>query len=230
MEPTTSTLLSLSILVLFAWATRVMLVLRAAKSKIWSKPVRTMVVLGSGGHTAEMLSLLRGMDRHSFAPLLYVLANSDRTSAARVHEFESNRFAALQQSSVSTGTATTTAGKDSCQIYRVPRSREVGQSYFSSLWTTLFALFHSLFLVFRTRPTLILCNGPGTCIPICAAGWLLMLTGVQRVKVIYVESVARVQTLSLSGRILVHFADEFLVQWPQLAEKYPRAKYIGRLC
>ena len=42
--------------------------------------------------------------------------------------------------------------------------------------------------------------------------------------------VRRVQ-LSLSGKILVHFADQFLVQWPQLAERYPgKARYIGRLC
>ena len=34
---------------------------------------------------------------------------------------------------------------------------------------------------------------------------------------IYIESWARVRTLSLSGRILKPLVDRFLVQWPQLA-------------
>ena len=33
-----------------------------------------------------------------------------------------------------------------------------------------------------------------------------------------------------AGRIMINFADEFLVQWPQLAEAFPKARYIGRLC
>ena len=47
----------------------------------------------------------------------------------------------------------------------------------------------------------------------------------------YVESIARVRSLSLTGKLLYVFrlADEFLVQWPQLAEIFPRTKFIGRI-
>lgn len=47
----------------------------------------------------------------------------------------------------------------------------------------------------------------------------------------YIESIARVKTLSLSGKILYVFrlADDFVVQWPQLVQKYPRSIYIGRV-
>jgi UDP-N-acetylglucosamine:LPS N-acetylglucosamine transferase len=38
----------------------------------------------------------------------------------------------------------------------------------------------------------------------------------------------RVTTLSLSARIAARFADQVLVQWPELAEKYPQTKYIAR--
>ena len=44
------------------------------------------------------------------------------------------------------------------------------------------------------------------------------------------ESIARVDSLSLSGKLLVRTADRFLVQWPQLAKKYTKAEYIGRVC
>ena len=48
-------------------------------------------------------------------------------------------------------------------------------------------------------------------------------------RLVYVESIARVDTLSLSGKILYKIADQFFVQWPQLQAKYPRALFVGRL-
>lgn len=43
------------------------------------------------------------------------------------------------------------------------------------------------------------------------------------------ESFARVTALSLSGRILIWIADRFLVQWPELAKRYPKVEYVGIL-
>lgn len=181
-------------------------------------PIHTMAVLGSGGHTAEMLSLLRGLDAATYAPRDYVLATSDHTSAARIEAFEQQRAGAASDVALSH------------QLLRLPRSREVGQSYSSSVLTTLYACVHAGALVLRRRPSLLLCNGPGTCIPVCAAAFALRLLGIKYVTIMYVESICRVQTLSMSGRILLQFADHFLVQWPQLAAKYPKARFIGRLC
>ena len=50
-------------------------------------------------------------------------------------------------------------------------------------------------------------------------------------KVIYVESIARVAKLSLSGWILYnsHLTDAVFVQWPELQAKYPRSIYAGRV-
>ena len=58
--------------------------------------------------------------------------------------------------------------------------------------------------------------------------WLLSVSGISPCKIVFVESLCRVQTLSLTGKILQYFADEVLVQWPDLALKYPRTKYIGK--
>jgi hypothetical protein len=57
------------------------------------------------------------------------------------------------------------------------------------------------------RPDVILCNGPGTCIPLCAAAFALRMlspvfprwAGGSAPAVVYVESIARVASLSLSG-------------------------------
>lgn len=50
-------------------------------------------------------------------------------------------------------------------------------------------------------------------------------------QIVYIESIARVKSLSLSGNILYHLriADLFLVQWPVLQEIYPWSKHCGRL-
>lgn len=115
--------------------------------------------------------------------------------------------------------------------YTIPRSREVGQSYLTSVATTLYAFAFAASLVFRELPDVVLVNGPGTCIPICAAALLLRLAGVRDSRIIYVESVARVRSLSLSGRILYasRAADALYVQWPQLQARHPRSIYVGRV-
>lgn len=51
----------------------------------------------------------------------------------------------------------------------------------------------------------------------------------RRPKIVFVESICRVETLSLSGKILRFLPVEILVQWPQLTEIYPKTQYIGRL-
>ena len=51
------------------------------------------------------------------------------------------------------------------------------------------------------------------------------------IRIVYVESIARVASLSLSGKILYHarMADAFFVQWPDLQRRFPRSRYKGRL-
>ena len=53
--------------------------------------------------------------------------------------------------------------------------------------------------------------------------------GVKDVRFVYVESLARVKTLSLTGKMVYRFTDVFLVQWPDVVEKYPLAIYRGIL-
>ena len=52
---------------------------------------------------------------------------------------------------------------------------------------------------------------------------------VKDVKLVYVESICRVKTLSLTAKILYYVVDRLIVQWPDLYEKYERAVYLGRI-
>ncbi|KAJ6232600.1 glycosyl transferase-related [Anaeramoeba flamelloides] len=182
-----------------------------------NEQVRVLSVLGSGGHTPEMLKLLEtlfiGEERNY--QISFVIASSDKTSQHKAKAF-SKKFKEK-------------FGIDDIQIYLVPRSRKVGQSYFSSIFTTLYASFFSFKIVVLENPKLVLCNGPGTCVPIALAAFLLRIISIKFIDVIYIESIARVKRLSLSGRILYPIADRFIVQWESLTSKYKKVEYIGRL-
>ena len=181
-----------------------------------SKPCKTAVVLGSGGHTAEMMCILEGLNLANYTPRLYIVAKGDRISLQKLEAFE---------------TSNETFGTESVLVKIIPRARKVLQSYFTSIFTTILAILSSFSLVISFKPDLVLCNGPGTCIPICLWAYLLKFLCVKDIKIIYVESLCRVQRLSLSGLILyyLYIADCIFVQWPRLKELYPRTRFFGRV-
>lgn len=44
---------------------------------------------------------------------------------------------------------------------------------------------------------------------------------------IYIESFAKLNNKSVTGKMVYPFADYFLVQWPEMKEIYPNALYHG---
>ena len=46
-------------------------------------------------------------------------------------------------------------------------------------------------------------------------------------KVIYIESIARINSPSLTGQLIYPFIKDFYVQWPQGKKFFPKAKYAG---
>jgi UDP-N-acetylglucosamine:LPS N-acetylglucosamine transferase len=76
-------------------------------------------------------------------------------------------------------------------------------------------------LLRRERPDAILSTGAGLAVPFFIAGRVLGIRSV------YVESVTRTESLSLSGRIVYPIASSFFVQWPAVAERFKKARYEG---
>ncbi|XP_006114197.2 UDP-N-acetylglucosamine transferase subunit ALG14 [Pelodiscus sinensis] len=177
-------------------------------------PLSLLVVAGSGGHTTEMLRLLGSLSL-SYSPRHYIFADSDKMSEDKIRSFEQNRAETFSNFQFT--------------LNRIPRCREVQQSWSSSILTTLYSVLYSFPLTFRLKPDLILCNGPGTCVPVCISALLLDILALRKVIIVYVESICRVETLSLAGKILYYFSDYFIVQWPALKEKYPKSVYLGRI-
>jgi UDP-N-acetylglucosamine:LPS N-acetylglucosamine transferase len=76
-------------------------------------------------------------------------------------------------------------------------------------------------LLRRHRPAVVLTTGAAIAFPFA---WLGRLFGAH---VIYVESVTRISTPSLTLRLVRKAADRIYVQWPDLLEQLPEARYDG---
>lgn len=81
--------------------------------------------------------------------------------------------------------------------------------------------FKSLYYYIKIRPKFIITTGAHTAGPMCCIGKLF------RSKIIFIESMANVSTKTVTGRIIYHFADLFIVQWESMLKLYPKAKYGG---
>lgn len=179
---------------------------------------KVAVFLGSGGHTTEMLQLLSTLPVKRYSPRIYIITSGDRFSHAKAIEAEGRKEDELKQKIQSGGTD----NKDDFLFITLPRARNVHQAWLSTPLTVLIALiscFKHIVLPSFLRSSsplfadLILMNGPGTCVPIVASVWILRFFGLPSPKMIYVESFARVRSLSLTAKILRYFVDRFVVQW-----------------
>jgi beta-1,4-N-acetylglucosaminyltransferase len=75
----------------------------------------------------------------------------------------------------------------------------------------------------KEKPSVIISTGAGVGVPFLYLGRLM---GIQT---IYIESLARITNLSLTGRLVYPVVHAFYVQWPELAEKYTRAQFKGQV-
>lgn len=82
--------------------------------------------------------------------------------------------------------------------------------------------FLSLVIVIRKRPDVVITTGAGIVVFFCVFAKLL------GAKLIFIESLAKVQKPTLTARFLYPFCDLFIVQWPGLLKYFPKAKYLGR--
>jgi beta-1,4-N-acetylglucosaminyltransferase len=78
-------------------------------------------------------------------------------------------------------------------------------------------------VITREKPDYIVTTGAGVGVS------FVYVASFYRIKTVYLESFSRIEELSLSGKLVYPFADFFLVQWRQLAEKYSKAIYRGKV-
>jgi len=89
------------------------------------------------------------------------------------------------------------------------------------LFILLFNCFKSLYLFIKYRPDWVVTTGANACGPMCC---LAKLFGK---KVLFIESFAKRNTPTVTGKLIYKFADVFVVQWEELLDYYPDAEYWG---
>lgn len=171
---------------------------------------KTLIVLGSGGHTTEMMKILHEINKATYTPRIYVAADSDKNSYNKVIEFE--------------GTSA------DYKFIKIFRSRNVGQSYVSSIFTTIRATVACIPMIYWEKPDLLMCNGPGTCVPICLVTFLFRVVCINtKCRIVFIESFCRIKSLSLTGRIMIWFADLFVVHWDEQRKFSNKIECFGKL-
>jgi beta-1,4-N-acetylglucosaminyltransferase len=103
-----------------------------------------MIVFGSGGHTTEMLLMLKSINFNLYNRVFFVLGHSDTWSLTKIKDF----YQKERQLDIEKQVPNLT-------IVRLFRSREVKQSYLTSVLTTLMGLAHSVLLVVKSRPDIV---------------------------------------------------------------------------
>jgi len=93
--------------------------------------------------------------------------------------------------------------------------------YSRNLRSLLANLRLALQLVLRERPSTVLTTGADIAVPFA---WIGRLFGA---RVVYVESFTRIQTVSLSCKLIKPVADRVYVQWPELLVRLPDAHFVG---
>ncbi|KAM3435486.1 hypothetical protein NHJ13734_005522 [Beauveria thailandica] len=182
-----------------------------------------LFVLGSGGHTREMLMMMDdGTCDFRRSHRRYLVTRGDATSLHHLHAYEAALTALCAARQTETGTY---------DVVHVTRARRVHQS----LLTTPFSALRSVLDIVpallarpedsRRYPSLVFSNGPATGFFVAAVIYALKLAGAvpaESMRFVYVESWARISTLSLTGKLLHYtgLADFFAVQHAQVAARY----------
>ncbi|KAJ8610306.1 hypothetical protein MRB53_038602 [Persea americana] len=185
-----------------------------------STPTRLLIILGSGGHTAEMFAILRKLDCTKYNHRSYVVSSGDAFSVSKAQEFE----AQLEREMLETAAADETKQQQYgwYDVSVVPRARKIHQSLLTTPWSSL--------------------KCPVGMLQGLASNWSHCDTGVLYHTLLFHRSDERTDADDICGELGAGAAtqserkvplarcDRFLVQWEAL-EKLTKGKgeYIGVL-
>jgi UDP-N-acetylglucosamine:LPS N-acetylglucosamine transferase len=91
------------------------------------------------------------------------------------------------------------------------------------IWSVLKNCIISIYVYQKEKPNVIISLGALVTIP------MSLIVKIRGGKIIYIESIAKVTSPTLTGKFLYKFADRFYVQWKSMLRYYPNAIYIGNI-
>jgi UDP-N-acetylglucosamine:LPS N-acetylglucosamine transferase len=91
-------------------------------------------------------------------------------------------------------------------------------------WRVLKNLWEAFVILRRERPHVILSTGAGPVVPFALVGRLFFAT-----RVVFVETITRIERPSLTARIMYRLAHDFFYQSKGLQRFFPKGRYGGAL-
>jgi len=158
------------------------------------KKKNVLYILGSGGHTAQMIALSK--DLKNKINYFYLIQKDDKLSKNKII-YPGN-------------------------IIYVKRAAEFNSSKFKVYFFTIINFFKAITIIKKNKIDVLISAGPGISIPFFYAGKLL------NKKLIFIESWSRVNSKSLSGKLIYPIVNLFFVQWKSNLKNYPKSLYRGR--
>lgn len=165
-------------------------------------PTKLLIILGAGGHTKQMLRLvdLLGPDNR----YEYIVADYDTISEQKI--------------------------RIPGPVHRIvqPREKRLGETDAPLTVARKMpqALLQARRILADVEPDAVIGAGPSLQIPVAIVARLC------RIPVIFIETASRGgDSISMTGKIIYKYrlADRYYVQWEHHLQRYPRARYAGRL-
>lgn len=99
--------------------------------------------------------------------------------------------------------------------------KQVNRKEKTFLLKMLINFFKSVSIYNKEKPDVVITTGVLAMIPIC------LIAKFRGKKLIYIESFAKVNSPTMTGKLMYKYADQFYVQWEQMKEVYPNAICLG---
>ena len=101
--------------------------------------------------------------------------------------------------------------------YLVQQERDGLGFVFKFVWNIILSFIY--FMI--EQPTTIITTGAGASYPTC------IFARIFKRRIIYIESFAKLNSESMTGKMVYPFANYFFVQWPEMKKVYPNSVYSG---
>ena len=106
------------------------------------------------------------------------------------------------------------------QVYYVP---QVNRKEWNCIPKLISNALTALRVLRRHKPVAVVSTGALATVPVC------LLAKLKKIKVIYIESFARMDSPSKTGKLMYKIADKTIVQWEAVQKFYPGAIYGGSI-
>lgn len=104
---------------------------------------------------------------------------------------------------------------------RVYYLKQVNRNEKMFVFKMIYNWFVTINIFINEKPDIVISTGALATIPICLIAKLF------RKKLIFIESFAKINSPTLTGKLIYKFADQFYVQWETMLAFYPNAIYKG---